>query len=118
MKIFASILLFLSVTFLPSNDLFSQAETTKIDYTKESNIINPKALKGDEKAVFWHFAKLSSQEHKELGADAIKSAFANLGLHTNERKRFLKAYFFLVNDVEGHKKDCELWESFKDLAPK
>jgi hypothetical protein len=98
----------------------AQSEKTKIDYSKRSNILNPDTLQGDQKKIFWHpyFLKLSSEKTKNLDPFKVKEEFAKLGIETKERARFVAAYSFLDNYCWGHKKSCEQWESFKDLAPK
>jgi hypothetical protein len=91
------------------------------DYSKASNIIkNPAKLKGDEKAIFYHpyFLKLSHQETKNLNPFKVKEEFTKLGITTDEKERFQVAFSFFRATYTSHKKSCENWESFKDLASK
>ena len=94
---------------------------SQVDYSARSNIIKePKKLKGDEKAIFYHpyFLKLTSKETKHLDPFKVKAEFAKLGIRTSENDRFVDAYSFFKIRYWGHKKSCEQWESFRDLAPK
>ena len=91
-----------------------------VDYSSRSNIIKrPKDLKGDEMKIFYHpfFLKLTSKEAKALKPLKIKEEFAKLGIETKKRDRFVDAYSFFRIQYWGHKKSCENWEYFKDLAP-
>lgn len=99
---------------------FSQEQKSKIDYSIKSNILDPDTLKGDQKTIFWHpyFLKLSSKETENLEPSKIKTEFAKLGITTNQRARFVAALTFYDVPMICHKKSCEQWESFKDLAPK
>lgn len=110
--IFAGICLSISVQ--------AQSDKTKIDYSKRSNILNPDTLRGDQKKIFWHpyFLNLPSKEAIDLDSFRIKEEFSQLGIKTEEKERFLDAYSFYLSDIVSHKKSCEQWESFKDLAPK
>jgi len=90
------------------------------DYSIGSNIIeNPEKLSGDEKAIFYHpfFLKLTHEEAKNLEPLEIKEEFAKLEITTKENDRFMSAFSFFVS-MRNHKKSCENWEYFKDLAPK
>ncbi len=94
---------------------------SKVDYSARSNIIkHPERLKGDEKAIFYHlfFLKLTHDEAKNLEPLKVKEEFAMLGITLIEKDRFLDAYTFYDAVLVFHKKSCEQWESFKDLAPK
>jgi len=98
---------------------FAQSKTTKIDYSGRSNFINPDTLTGDQKAIFWHFVKLTSEEvMSKYTPEELKLEFAKLGFTPKERQRFFEAYLFYSTKMEGHKKSCEQWESFKDLDPR
>ncbi len=100
-----------------STSINAQTQDVKIDYTAKSNFINPDTLKGDQKLIFYHFKNETSEDLKTMEAQKIKAEFAKLGLRTKEKDRFIKAYSFFVNTLEGHKKSCENWEEFKYLKP-
>lgn len=104
--------LFLSITSLKSQT------KTKIDYSINSNILHPDTLNGDQKAIFWCFAELSSEEIENLDPIIIKEKFAGIGITLKEDKRFGRAFIFYDTTMKNHKISCEQWESFKDLAPK
>lgn len=97
---------------------FAQERKAKIDYSVKSNILQPDTLKGDNKLVFWHFVGLSSKQVIEYESLKLKSEFEKLGIFTKERARFVKAFTFFDTEMKYHKKSCEQWETFKDLAPK
>jgi hypothetical protein len=97
---------------------FSQEKKSRIDYSIKSNILNPDTLKGDQKAIFWHFVKLSSKETEEMKPLQIKAAFETLGIETTNNNRFIDAFIFFDTSMKNHKKSCEQWESFKDLKSK
>jgi len=105
-----------TIFFLP---FFTQAQdkAPEIDYSIRSNILNPDTLKGDQKAIFKHFIKLSSKEVEEMPPLKVKDEFAKLGITLLEKDRFSKAWDFLDLKVLYHKKDVELWQEFTDLAP-
>lgn len=97
-----------------------EPDYSNVDYSAPSNIIkHPKQLTGDEKAIFYHpyFLKLTSEETKNLDPFKVKEEFAKLGITTDENDRFVDAYIFYKTYYRGHKKSCENWEYFKDLAP-
>ncbi len=114
-RLFAFSLLTLSFLLFGANNL--GAQSSKINYTIHSNVINPDTLKGDQKAIFWHFKNESSNELKSMNADKLKAEFATLGLYPKDKDRFTEAYFFFVGNLTYHKKDCEMWEEFKYLKP-
>ncbi|QMU64834.1 MAG: hypothetical protein GKR88_11400 [Flavobacteriaceae bacterium] len=92
-----------------------------VDYSKGSNIIEfPEKLTGDEKAIFNHkyFQDLTSNETRHLDPFKVKEEFEKLGITKEQRARFVAAYTFFKTRYFGHKKSCEQWEYFKDLAPK
>ena len=98
----------------------TKPDYSNVDYSIGSNIIEyPKKLIGDEKAIFYHpyFLKLTSKEARHLDPFKVKEEFAKLGITTKENDRFIDAYSFFKTDCWSHKKSCEQWESFKDLAP-
>jgi len=98
----------------------TKPDYSKVDYSARSNIIkNPAKLTGDEKLIFFHpyFLKLTSEEAKNLKPLKVKEEFAKLGITTDENDRFLDAYTFYDAVLVYHKRSCEQWESFKDLAP-
>lgn len=106
----------LSFTFI---SLSLQAQDSNIDYTEESNILNPDTLSNsDQKAIFWHFVTLTSEQAKNMEADVLKKEFGKLELFTSERQRFIDAYFFFSNTMTNHKISCENWAEFKYLKPK
>lgn len=111
-----SIVYFLCFSLLATTSV-AQSSTTKIDYSQKSNFIHPDTLKGDEKAIFWHFVDLSSRELKEITPSQLKSTFAKLGIVPEERQRFIAAYSFFASTYEGHKESCENWEQFRYLKP-
>ncbi len=96
----------------------AQTNKTKIDYSKKSNILNPDTLQYDQKLIFWHFVKLTNKEVIEYESQKLKTEFEGLGITTKERARFVRAFLFFDTSMKNHKKSCEQWESFKDLAPK
>ena len=99
----------------------SKPDYSNVDYSIGSNIIeNPEKLTGDEKAIFYHpyFLKLTSEEARNLDPLKVKEEFSKLEITTDQRARFVAAYSFFKTYCAGHKKSCEQWESFKDLAPK
>jgi hypothetical protein len=97
-----------------------KTDYSNVDYSQKSNILDPDTLQGDQKKIFWHpyFLKLTNEEAKDIEPLKVKEEFAKLGIETAENDRFLDAYSFFLSDVVSHKKSCEQWESFKDLAPK
>lgn len=98
---------------------FAQSKAPKIDYSGRSNFINPDTLTGDQKAIFWHFVKLTSEEVMSKYTPAeLKLEFAKLGITPKERQRFFEAYKFYSLTMEAHKKSCENWEEFKYLDPR
>lgn len=97
---------------------FSQEKKSRIDYSLKSNILSPDTLKGDQKLIFWYFVKLSHEQAEEMKPLEIKAEFAKLGIFTTDKSRFQEAFLFFKSDNTAHKKSCEQWESFKDLAPK
>jgi len=99
----------------------SKVDYSKVDYSIASNIIkNPEKLTGDEKTIFYHpyFLKLTHDEAKNLKPLEIKEEFEKLGIFLTDKERFNRAWNFYDLSVVFHKKSCEQWESFKDLAPK
>lgn len=98
--------------------VFSQSETSKIDYSIHSNVLDPDTLCGDQQSVFQHFIKLSSKDVEEMPPLKVKEEFIKLGITLLEKDRFREAWDFLDLIILFHKKDVELWQSFKDLAPK
>jgi len=99
----------------------SKPDYSGVDYSAKSNIIkNPEKLTGDEKVIFYHpyFLKLSHEEAKSLEPLKIKEEFAKIGILTSNKERFQEAYLFFRSDNTAHKKSCENWIYFKDLAPK
>ena len=99
----------------------TKPDYSNVDYSIGSNIIEyPEKLKGDEKAIFYHpyFLKLTHKEAKNLAPLKVKTEFAKLGITLKEDKRFGEAFSFYDAVIVYHKKSCEQWESFKDLAPK
>ncbi len=97
-----------------------EPDYSQVNYAARSNIIKrPKKLKGDEKAIFYHpfFLKLTSDEARNLDVFKMKKEFSRLGITTDEKERFQIAYSFFRIEITFHKKSCEQWESFKDLAP-
>lgn len=111
-----TIILFLAIFWLPQLS-FAQDTKPKIDYSIKSNILDPDTLRGDRKAVFWHFVSLSSQEAKDIPALQMKEEFAKLGITTDQRARFVAAYTFFRVDVKGHKISVEQWQHFLHLKP-
>lgn len=109
--VFALTLILIS---LCNQSIYSQP---KIDYSVKSNILNPDTLKDDQKLIFWHFVELTHKQAKELEPLQVKAEFDKLGI-SSDRKRFGKAAKFFLTTMKNHKKSCEQWESFKDLAPK
>jgi len=104
--------------FLIATCISAQLDTTKIDYAKRSNILNPDTLQGDNLAIFKCFVKLSSEEAENLDPMIIKEEFAEIGITIKENDRFVDALTFYDITMKYHKISCEQWESFKDLAPK
>jgi len=92
---------------------------SNVDYAKKSNILNPDTLQGDQRKIFYHpyFLKLTSKKARNLDPFKVKAEFAILGITTDQRARFVAAYSFFLTFYIGHKKSCENWEYFKDLAP-
>jgi type III secretory pathway component EscV len=118
-KIIAIVLL-ITTTACAQKSQTKTKNQEKTDYSARSNIIkNPKKLTGDEKAIFYHpyFLRLSHEEAKNLDPFKMKEEFSKLGITTDQRGRFVKAYSFFDATLIYHKKSCEQWESFKDLAP-
>lgn len=118
------LILILIATLLPlygiGQSKTTEKEKSKIDYLKASNKIKePWKLKGDKKTIFYHpyFLKLNSEEVRHLDPLKVKKEFAKLGITTSQNDRFVEAYTFFKIEFWGHKKSCENWESFKDLAP-
>ncbi len=108
-------LISLAVSF--SQNLSAQS-TSGIDYSQESNIIDHDTLKGDQKAIFWHFVELTSKEVMATTPEKLKAEFNSLGLTPEERQRFFEAYKFYSLTMEYHKKSCENWDDFKYLDPR
>ena len=99
----------------------TKPDYSNVDYSIGSNIIEyPEKLTGDEKAIFYHpyFLTLTSEQARNLDPFKVKEEFTKLGITTKENDRFVDAYSFFKTDCWAHKKSCEQWESFKDLAPK
>ena len=113
-----SFLILLFAVFLLPLKISAQEKKSKIDYSVKSNILNPDTIKGDNKLIFWHFVGLTHKEAKELEPLKVKAEFEKLGILTDERARFVKALSFYDCSMTNHKKSCEQWESFNDLAPK
>jgi hypothetical protein len=109
------ILIFFGGIYLQNG--FYQDQKSKIDYSVKSNILNPDTLKGDMKIIFWHFVELTHKQAEDLKPLEIKAEFEKLGITLNEDQRFKRAWDFFDLSVVYHKKSCEQWESFKDLAP-
>ncbi len=113
------VLLSLALAVGANSDMMAQSTDSKIDYGKASRILNPDTLSGDNKAIFDHFVKLSSEEMNLLNPSQLKSEFAKLGLTPDERKRFFEAYKFYSVSMEGHKISCENWaEVSEGLDPR
>jgi hypothetical protein len=113
-------LIFMMATF-PSYGQSSKSKIVdyaNVDYSQASNILDPDTLTQDRRAIFFHFVKLTHDETKNLEPLKIKAEFAKLGIKTTDRTRFVAAYSFYSSSMTNHKKSCEQWESFKDLAPK
>ena len=89
-----------------------------VDYSIQTDIINPDTLRGDQKKIFWHFVKLTHEETKNLEPLKIKEEFAKIGIITDQRARFVEAYSFFITHYRGHKKDCENFAYFNFLKPK
>ncbi len=100
------------------SDGVAQNQKSKIDYNQKSNIMNPDTLRGDNLKIHKNFLEWSHKEVKEMESSKLKSEFEKIGITTNEKDRFLEAYFFLRIDLTGHKKSVEQWEHFKYLKPK
>ena len=117
---FKQLLILCLIIFGFSFQSFSQSGTSNnpINYAQKSNILDPDTLKGDQKLIFDYFVKLTYQQAKDLEPLKIKEGFAQLGITTNENDRFVAAYSFYASSMTNHKKSCEQWASFKDLAPK
>ncbi len=123
-KFIAIVLLFTSTACAQKTETKTKESTksdySNVDYSARSNIIkNPEQLTGDEKAIFYHpyFLKLTHEEAENLKAIEVKTEFEKLGITTKENDRFLDAYTFYDAVLIFHKKSCEQYESFKDLAP-
>ncbi len=108
---------FLAIFLFSGATVFSQS-SSGIDYSQKSNFIDPDTLSEDFKAIFWHFVDLKSEQVMDTTPEKLKAEFAKLGLVPEEKERFYQAYKFYSLTMEAHKKSCEQWESFKDLAPK
>ena len=115
-----SILILLFAVFILPTKTHSQEKKSKIDYSVKSNILDPDTLRADQKRIFYHpyFLKLTHEETKKLEPLKVKDEFEKLGITTNERARFVKAFSFFDTRIIGHKKSCENWQYFKDLSPK
>jgi len=121
-----AIVLLLTTTACAQKSETKTTETKKtdysgVDYSIGSNIIEyPEQLTGDEKDIFYHpyFLKLTHEEAKNLDPFKVKEEFAKLGITLNEDERFGKAFSFYDAVLVYHKKSCENFEYFKDLAPK
>lgn len=92
---------------------------SNVDYSAKSNIIDPDTLRGDQRKIFYHpyFLKLTSKETRNLDPFKVQEEFEKLGIVKEERARFVSSYSYFLTYYLGHKKSCEQWESFKDLAP-
>lgn len=113
------VLMSLALAVGANADMMAQSSSTGIDYSKPSRILNPDTLTGDNKAIFDHFVKLSSEEVKTMQPMVIKEEFAKLGLTTEERQRFINAFSFFVNTSTNHKISCENWaEVAEGLDPR
>ncbi len=118
------LILFFAGFCLPMSGLAQNSETkidySNVDYSKKSNILNPDTLRGDQRKIFYHayFLKLTSKEAENVEPLKIKEEFAKLGITLKEDKRFGEAFSFYDAFIIYHKKSCENWEYFKDLAPK
>lgn len=112
------LVLIFAVFLLPQISAQNKEQYKDCIYSKKSNILNPDTLKADQKKIFWHFVDLTHKQAVELEPLKIKAEFKKLGITTNERARFVKSFSFFDSAVISHKKSCENWQSFKDLAPK
>lgn len=107
----------LKVFLPPEISAQNQEKYKNCIYAKKSNILSPDSLQGDNKLIFWHFVELTHKQAEELKPLEIKAEFKKIGIITDERNRFVKAYSFFDCSIISHKKSCEQWQSFKDLAP-
>ena len=110
--------LIFAVFLLPQISAQNKEKYKHCIYAQKSVILNPDTLKTDQQKIFWHFVELTHKESKELKPLKIKAEFKKIGITTDENDRFLDAYSFLRSINTAHKKSCEQWQSFKDLAPK
>ena len=110
--------LILAVFLLPQVSAQNKEKYKDCIYAKKSNILNPDTLKADQKKIFWHFVELTHKQVEELEPLKIKAEFKKIGITTDENDRFVDAYSFFRAKNTAHKKSCEQWQSFKDLAPK
>lgn len=118
-KIKTSILVLIFAVFLlPQISAQNKEKYKDCIYAKKSNILNPDTLKADKKLIFWHFVELTHKQAEKLEPLKIKAEFKKLGITTDENDRFVDAYSFFLSSYTAHKKSCEQWQSFKDLAPK
>ena len=100
-------------------NVFSQEQKSKIDYSIKSNILDPDTLKMSslEYKVFWHFVDWNFKRVDEIPILTLKSEFEKIGITTKD-KEFDTAYFFFKDYIVFHKEQVELWVThFQELSP-
>jgi hypothetical protein len=97
--------------------VFSQKKIVKVDYSKRSNILNPDTLSNKyQKMVFKHFIKHSNEDLNKMEIADIKRELLSIGIPKDKKSFGAAASFFLIT-LKNHKKSCEQFAEFNDLAP-